>query len=59
VDFFIPAGQETYLSEEGTYVRLLDLKFPLPLGRTYQLVLGFEKGGTHHTTFGVDYPVVG
>ena len=54
VDFPIPAGQETYLEEAQTYVRLVGLKFPLEVGRSYPLVLGFEKGGVYNTTFSVD-----
>ena len=54
VDFFIPAGRETYLSEAGTHVRLVGLKFPLEVGRSYPLRLGFEKGGVYNTSFSVD-----
>jgi copper(I)-binding protein len=54
VDFAIPAGQETYLEEARTHVRLVGLKFPLEVGRSYPLVLGFEKGGVYNTTFSVD-----
>ena len=54
VDFRIPAGQETYLEEARTYVRLVGLKFPLEVGRSYPLLLGFEKGGVYNTTFSVD-----
>ena len=56
VDFAIPAGQETYLDDTGTYVRLLGLKFPLLPGRSYPLMLGFEKGGDTIATLSVDYP---
>lgn len=56
VNFFIPAGQETLLSETGTYVRLVGLKFPLEVGRSYPLVLGFEKGGVFNADLSVDYP---
>ena len=54
VDFRIPAGQETYLEEARTYVRLVGLKFPLEVSRSYPLLLGFEKGGVYNTTFSVD-----
>ena len=54
VDFPIPAGQESYLEEARTYVRLVGLKLPLEVGRSYPLVLGFEKGGIYNTTFSVD-----
>lgn len=56
VNFFIPAGQETLLSETGIYVRLVGLKFPLEVGRSYPLVLGFEKGGVFNADLSVDYP---
>jgi copper(I)-binding protein len=57
IDFAVPAGEETYLGDHdaGTYVRLLGLKAPIEVGRSYRLVLGFEKGGTHTTTFSVDF----
>lgn len=54
VDFPIPEGQETYLDEALTYVRLVGLKFPLEVGRSYPLQLGFEKGGVYNTSFSVD-----
>jgi copper(I)-binding protein len=55
VDFQIPPGQETRLEESGTWVRLLGLKFPLQMGHSYPLRLGFEKGGVYNTTLSVDY----
>lgn len=55
VDFPIPQGQKTYLSESGTFVRLVGLKFPLEVGRSYPLRLGFEKGGVFESTLSVDY----
>jgi len=55
LDFAIPAGQETLLSEEGTHVRLLDLKFPLEVGREYPLTLVFAGGGVIQTRLSVDY----
>jgi len=54
VDFPIPAGQETYLAEAQTYVRLVDLVHPLEVGRSYPLRLGFAKGGVYITTFSID-----
>ena len=59
VDFLIPQGQETHLAEEGTFVRLTGLAFPLEAGRSYPLRLGFEKGGTYNTVLSVDYPRFG
>jgi len=55
VDFLIPHGQETYLDDSGTFVRLLGLTQPLQLGRSYPLRLGFEKGGVFNTTVSVDF----
>ena len=55
VDFFIPQGQESYLAEAGTHVRLVGLKFALEVGRSYPLTLGFEKGGIYNATLSVDY----
>jgi copper(I)-binding protein len=57
IDFAIPAGEETYMGDHdhGTYVRLLGLKGPIEVGRSYKLTLGFEKGGTYITTFSVDF----
>lgn len=55
VDFFIPHGQESFLAETGTHVRLLGLKFALEVGRSYPLTLGFEKGGVFNTVLTVDY----
>ena len=55
VNFAIPQGQETYLHDGGTFVRLVGLKHPLEVGRSYPLRLGFEKGGSHDTVIAVDY----
>lgn len=55
VDFLIPQGEETYLDDSGTFVRLLGLTQPLQLGRSYPLRLGFEKGGVFNTTVSVDF----
>jgi copper(I)-binding protein len=53
--FDIPAGQETLFSEEGTFVRLTGLKRPLELGRSYPLILVFERGGRVATDLSVDF----
>jgi len=45
IDFAIPQGAETHLSESGSYLKLTGLKFPLQVARTYPLVLTFEHGG--------------
>lgn len=55
VDFLIPAGSETELSEEGSFVRLLDLQFPIQIGRSYPLQLVFEVGGPFEARLSVDY----
>jgi copper(I)-binding protein len=55
VDLPIPAGQETLLSEEGTYLRLVGLQEPLLLARAYPLTLVFEKGGAMSAKLNVDY----
>lgn len=55
VDFFVPEGQETHLHEAGVFVRLTGLKFPLEVGRSYPLRLGFEQGGAFDASLTVDY----
>jgi copper(I)-binding protein len=55
LDFAIPAGQETLLSEEGIHVRLLDLLIPLEMGREYPLLLTFAGGGVIQAKLSVDY----
>ena len=55
LDFLIPAGQESALSEGGRFVRLLDLRHPLEVGRSYPLTLVFEQGGTVNATLTVDF----
>src|ERR1700716_3915897 len=55
VSFLIPAGRETLLSDDGTHIRLLGLKQPLFVGRSYPLELAFEKSGTVIATLNVDF----
>lgn len=55
VDFLIPEGQTTVLSEEGTFLRLVGLKFPLPVGRQYPLTLMFQKAGPVRASLHIDY----
>lgn len=55
LNFHIPVGQVTSLSEEGSYLRLVGLKFPLEVARSYPLRLVFEKGGVVEATLNVDY----
>lgn len=55
IDFPIPAGAETVLSETGTFIRLLGLRHPLGVGRSYPLRLVFERGGVVDADIDVDY----
>ena len=55
VDLAIGAGEEMVLDESSTYIQLNGLKHALLPGRTYALVLGFEKSGLFNTTVSVDY----
>ena len=55
VDFTIPEGCETLLSEEGTFLRLVGLKFALEVGREHELTLFFESGGVVSASLSVDY----
>lgn len=56
VDFEIPEGEETWLHERGTWLRLTGLRAPLSLGRAYALQLDFQHGGTVLAQLTVDYP---
>jgi copper(I)-binding protein len=55
VDFAIPEGQESVLSEAGTHVLLIGLRIGLEIARTYPLKLVFEKGDIVIATLNVDY----
>ncbi|HZE91118.1 MAG TPA: copper chaperone PCu(A)C [Rhizobacter sp.] len=55
VNFVIAEGQSSALSETGTYLRLVGLKFPLLVGRAYPLTLVFAKAGSVDTLLTVDY----
>ncbi len=55
VDFAIPQGRESLLSEAGTYLRLVGLRHPLEMARTYPLTLVFESGGIVVADLSVDY----
>ena len=55
VDLAIPQGQETVLSEDGTFVRLVGLTQPIELARAYPMRLIFERGGAIDTDLSVDY----
>jgi copper(I)-binding protein len=58
VDFEIPAGEETWLHERSTWLRLTGLRGPLGVGRAYPLQLDFEHGGTVLAELTVDYPAL-
>jgi copper(I)-binding protein len=55
VDFLIPQGRETFLSDDGTHIRLLGLEHPLEVGRSYPLTLVFQKAGEVQAQLNVDY----
>ena len=55
VDLPIPAGSVIQMSERGVHMRLLGLRHPLEMARSYPLVLRFEKGGEVSATLNVDY----
>lgn len=55
VDLPILRGQDIILDESGVHVRLIGLRFPLQVGRSYPLRLGFERSGVYLATLSVDY----
>ncbi len=55
IDFWIAAGQESALTEEGAHLILVGLAFPLGLGASYPLSLVFEKAGPIEARLTVDY----
>lgn len=55
LDFLIPAGRESALTEGGRFVRLLDLRHPLEVARSYPLTLIFEQGGVVNASLTVDF----
>lgn len=55
VNFAIPAGQSSALSEHGSFVRLTGLKHPLEVGRIYPLNLHFERSGLVLAKLNVDF----
>jgi copper(I)-binding protein len=55
LSFALAAGQNYELSETGSFVRLLGLKHPLALGRSYPLTLVFEHSGRIAAELSVDY----
>ncbi|MFM9915688.1 MAG: copper chaperone PCu(A)C [Rhizobacter sp.] len=55
VDFLIPEGQTTVMSEAGPHLRLVGLKHALPVGREYPLTLIFKKAGSVSAKLSIDY----
>ncbi|BAL95595.1 copper chaperone PCu(A)C [Rubrivivax gelatinosus] len=55
VDVPIPAGRETVFGDGGPTLRLVGLRHPLEIARSYPLELVFERGGTVAATLNVDY----
>ena len=54
VDCAIPKGCESVLSQQGTFIRLLGLQYPLDAGRAYPMRLGFPRGGVVAVDLTVD-----
>jgi len=55
LDFPIPQGQDTELSEKGVHLRLLGLKLPLEVARSYPMTLVFANAGEVRATLNVDF----
>ena len=55
LDFEIPAGRDTQLRADGTYLRLTGLTMPLYQGREYPLTLVFEKAGPIRCALLIDF----
>lgn len=55
VDFLIPEGQTTVMTETGTHLRLVGLQFALPAGREYPLTLIFKNAGPVSAKLSIDY----
>lgn len=55
VDWAFAPGRSVELSENGTYLRLVGLRFPLQVGRSYPLRLDFEVAGPVFATLSVDF----
>jgi copper(I)-binding protein len=55
LDLPIPAGQDTELSEKGVHLRLLGLKLPLEVARSYPMTLVFANAGEVRATLNVDF----
>jgi copper(I)-binding protein len=55
INLLIPQGQETILGETGLRLRIVRLKHPLLVARTYPMRLIFEKGGVLDAELNIDY----
>lgn len=55
VNFLIPEGQSSALSESGTYLLLVGLRMPLEVGRSYPMTLIFQKAGSVNAVLSIDY----
>lgn len=55
LSFLVPAGRETWFSEQGLHIRLTGLRQPLEMARSYPLTLLFEHGGRVEADLSVDY----
>jgi copper(I)-binding protein len=55
VDVVIQQGRETILSETGSFIRLMGLRHPLEVGRSYPLTLVFERAGVLQADIDVDF----
>ncbi|MEO6747641.1 MAG: copper chaperone PCu(A)C [Caldimonas sp.] len=55
LDFAIPEGRTSTLTETGVHLRLLDLQFPLLQGREYPMTLVFAEAGPIRAALLVDY----
>jgi copper(I)-binding protein len=55
-EYVIQEGQPAELSEAGTYLRVLGLKFPLEIGREYPMTLFFAKAGPLKAALLIDFP---
>ncbi|MES2229500.1 MAG: copper chaperone PCu(A)C [Pseudomonadota bacterium] len=55
LDFPIPQGQDSELAEKGVHLRLLGLKLPLEVARSYPMTLVFANAGEVRATLNVDF----
>lgn len=59
IDFRIPRGLKSELSESGLHILLTGLKIPLLMGREYPLMLVFERAGVVAADVDVAYDYYG